>query len=145
LGIGTGCLEPGGEVLLANTAEIERLRRFAVPLHGREQLADTAIVDAVAIAEELRKRQARSADLFQNELLLGRGREAAKFADEFAHSAQLVTMILIAGNVGSHQPPEAGLVVPMRRCWMMRSPFGPSRIRRPVIDGALTPPHDGEG
>ena len=39
-------------MILADQAEILRLDRAAVPLHGGEQLADLGTVDAIAVAEE---------------------------------------------------------------------------------------------
>ena len=70
LKIGAGRLEPGGEMILADEAEVLRLHRPTLTLHGGEQLGDPAIVDAVAVAEELRQRQARRADLLEYDFCL---------------------------------------------------------------------------
>ena len=144
LEIGTRCLEPGGEVILADAAKIERLDRLAVPLHGGEQLADAAIVDAVAVAEEFRQRQSRCADLLKHQLLLGAAGQSAKLADELPDGARLAAAILIARDVGTHQSPQPGFVVPMRRGRMLRTPFHPVRIGGLEIDAALAVPRHGQ-
>ena len=130
-------------MILADAAEIERLDRLAVSLHGGEQLADAAIVDAITVAEELRERQPRCADLIEHQLLLGAAGQPAKLADELTDGARLTAMILVAGDVGTHQSPQPGFVVPMRRGRMLRTPFLPVRIGGLVIDAALAVPGHG--
>ena len=53
-------------------------------------------------------------------------------------------MILIASDVGTHKPPQTGLIVPMGRSGIVRTPFSPDRIGRFVIN-ALALPGESEG
>ena len=82
-------------------------------LHGGEQHGDVVIVDLITVAEELLQRQARRADLLQNDLLLRTAGKPTKLTDELSQSARVTATILVAGNAGTHQSPEQRLIVPM--------------------------------
>src|SRR5262245_17815812 len=105
-------------MLLADRAQLFGLHRLAVPLHGSEQLGDAAVVDTITSAEECRQRHARRADFFEDKFLFSGAGKPAELADELAHGARLAAAILIALDVGAHEPPQPSPVIPVWRGWI---------------------------
>ena len=145
LQIGAGRLEPGGEMILADEAEVLRLHRPSSGASWRRAAWRSGIVDAIAVAEELRQRHARRADLLEHEPLLRTAGKSTKLADELPHGARVAAAILVAGDVGTHQSPQTRRrrtsAATSDGCGRHFSQAGSDGLE---VDAALAVPSDGQ-
>src|SRR6516162_6410934 len=121
-------------MILADQTKVLGLDRSGVLLHGCEQLANVWSVDLV-LTEPCWQCHTRGVDFVEYELLLRRTRPAAEFGDEIPDGARLTAFLSVPSDVSAHQPDDALVGVPVRRCRVRRTPLIPVGIGR--LDLAL--------
>ena len=134
----------GGEaslkVLAADDAELSRLHRLGVLLHGRQQLPARLGID-LPIDDEAAQRRAREPDRVEHCLLLRGAAQAAELGHELAHRP-VAAIVGVVGDVGGDQALEPLRVVPVRAGRVGRSPLRPLGGGRRDLDPALAEPVD---